>query len=183
MCQVWYVTCHVLYIYAMFLYLCHAYIFMPCFICYMPILMYCCILYHHLCVMCWNLACYIDFKINVAWLFMCCMLKFVLVTSLSLCCTKISIFAVLSSLIYILSTQLYVTSTQQIYVASRFVSSSTGIVFASHISIVFMFIYRRHKIRTSHTNDDTMYMYNKIGIVWYKYKKTWYKYIKHVINI
>ena len=136
--------------------------------------------------MCWNLACYIDFKINVAWLFMCCMLKSVLVTSLSLCCTKISIFAVLSSLIYILSTQLYVTSTHQIYVASRFVSSSTGIVFANHISIVFMFIYRRHKIRTSHTNDDTMNMYNKIGIVWYKYKKnmvwiykTCHKYKKH----
>ena len=107
-CQVWYVACHVLYIYAMlhifmpcFIYLCHVlyiyaifYIFMSCFI-----------------YLCHVLYIYVNFNT-------CCI-------TIHLCCTKISIFVVLSSLIYVVSTQIYVASTQQIYVVSRFVSSST----------------------------------------------------------
>ena len=44
--------------------------------------------------------------------------------TIHLCSTKISIFVASSSLIFVLSTKIYVASTQEIYVASRFVSSS-----------------------------------------------------------
>ena len=54
------------------------------------------------------------------------MLKSVHVASLFIYAAPIfPFFVVLSSLIYVVSTQIYVASTQQIYVVSRFVSSST----------------------------------------------------------
>ena len=114
--------CHVSYIYAMFyifmpwfIYLCHdLHIFMPCFI-YLCHVLYIYAMFY-IFMSCFIYLChvlYIYVNFNT-----CCI-------TIHLCCTKISIFVVLSSLIYVVSTQIYVASTQQIYVVSRFVSSST----------------------------------------------------------
>ena len=84
-----------------FIYLCHVLYIYAMFYIFMSCFIY----------LCHVLYIYVNFNT-------CCI-------TIHLCCTKISIFVVLSSLIYVVSTQIYVASTQQIYVASRFVSSST----------------------------------------------------------
>ena len=122
MCRVWYVSCHFLCICAIF------HIFMPCFIylwqvshiyamfyIFMPWFTYLCHVFLYL-----SHVLYIYVNLNI-----CCI-------TIHLCCTNNSIFYLLFSLIYVVSTRIYVVWTQnyvgltkQIYVASRFVSSST----------------------------------------------------------
>ena len=71
-------------------------------------------------MLCFICLCHVLYIFAMFYLFMslsCCI-------TIHLCCTKISIFVVLFSLIYVASKQIHVASTQQLYVASRFVSSS-----------------------------------------------------------